>query len=264
MLYEPNEIKTSEKQLEKIFKQLPSPICLLGGWAAYHTVNKNFEKANGRKYIGSRDIDIGFHMDKHWNEENLRKSEFIAAIKAIENMGFRSVSFRLVKDFDLDTGKELTPEESAKLPMYQIFQLYIDPVVDYIHPKIKNLLGFVPIDEPLLSLVFENKMYTITTLFEKTVLLPKPHVLLAMKLNSAPNRDKENKRIKDIADIYALLWHSGITLQQLKKQLFSIYPKEQTTKTIQGFTKEDIERASVAIGVNAQEISRVLAELKRF
>ncbi len=151
MLYEPNEIKTSEKQLEKIFKQLPSPICLLGGWAAYHIVNQNFEKANGRKYIGSRDIDIGFHIDKEWTEEQLRKSEFATAIRTIENMGFRSISFRLVKHFDLDTRKELTPEESTSLPLYRIFQLYIDPIVDYIHPKIKDMLGFVPIDEPLLS-----------------------------------------------------------------------------------------------------------------
>ncbi|NWG09958.1 MAG: hypothetical protein HXX80_06635 [Nitrososphaerales archaeon] len=84
MLYEPNEIKTPEKQLEKIFKQLPSPICLLGGWAAYHIVNKSFEKANGRKYIGSRDIDIGFHIDKEWTQKQLAKSKFATAIRIIE------------------------------------------------------------------------------------------------------------------------------------------------------------------------------------
>jgi hypothetical protein len=263
VLYEPNEIRTSEKQLGKIFKHLKEPTCLLGGWATYHIVNENFEKANGRKYMGSRDIDIGFHIDKHWNEERLRKSEFVTAMKAIENMGFRSISFRLVKDFNLDTEKELTPEESAKLPLYQIFQLYIDPVVDHIHPKIKNLLGFVPIDEPLLSLVFQDRMYTITTLFEKTVLLPKPHALLAMKLNSAPNRDKENKRIKDIADIYALLWHSDIALPQLKNQLFSVYAKEKVRKTIQDLTEEDINKVSIATGISTQEISRVLTELTR-
>lgn len=262
MLYEPNEIRTSEKQLEKIFKQLSGSICLLGGWAAYHIVNKNFEKANGKKYIGSRDIDIAFYIGKDWTEEQLRKSEFATAIKTIENMGFRSVSFRLVKDFDLDTGKELTLEESTSLPLYRIFQLYIDPIVNYIHPKIEDLLGFVPIDEPLLSLVFQDKMYATTILFEKTVLLPKPHVLLAMKLNSAPKRDKENKRIKDIADIYALLWYSDTALQQLKNQLFSIYPEDKARKTIQSITKEDIEKASIAIGINSQEISRVLAELK--
>src|SRR4030042_4189476 len=257
MWSEPNEVRTSEEQLEKIFKQLGST-CLLGGWAAYHTVNENFEEANGRKYIGSRDIDIGFHISKEWNEEQLRKSEFTTAIKTIENMSFKSVSFRLVKDFDLDTGKEFTPEESAKLPLYQIFQLCIDPIVDYIHPKIKDLLGFVPIDEPLLSLVFQDKMYNITTLFKKTVLLPKSHVLVAMKLNSAPNRDKENKRIKDIADIYALLWYSDITLSQLKNQLLSIYPKEKARKIIQSFTEEEINKVSNAIGISTQEISRVL------
>jgi len=74
MVYEPSEIKTSEEQLEKVFKQLKGPICLLGGWATYHIVNKNFEKANGRKYIGSRDIDIGFHIDKDWTEEQFRES----------------------------------------------------------------------------------------------------------------------------------------------------------------------------------------------
>jgi hypothetical protein len=263
MLYEPNEIKTSERQLQKIFTQLPSPTCLLGGWAVYHIVNRSFEKANGRKYVGSRDIDIGFHLDEASTQEQLAKSTFAIAIGIIENMGFRSISFRLVKDFNLDTGMELTPEESTRLPLYQIFQLYVDPIVDHINPKIKALLGFVPIDEPLLSLVIQEKMHTRTILFEKTVLLPKPHVLLAMKLNSALKRDRENKRIKDLVDIYALLWHSNIALPKLKKQLFSIYPKQETARTIQGFTKEDIQKASIAIGINAQEISTVLAQLKR-
>jgi hypothetical protein len=262
MLYEPNEINISAKQLEKIFKQLPSPICLLGGWATYHIVNKNFEKTNGRKYIGSRDIDIGFHIDKKWTEKQLANSPFITAIKLIENMGFRNISFRLVKDFNLDTGKELTTEESKRLPMYQIFQLYVDPIVDYIHPKIREMLGFMPIDEPLLSLVFKDKMYIKTTFFGKTTLLPKPQTLLAMKLNSAPHRDKENKRIKDIADIYALLWYSNTSFPQLKRQLFSIYPKEKARKTIQSFTEKEIKKASTAIGVNTQEILKVLAELK--
>src|SRR4030066_798895 len=109
--------------------------------------------------------------------------------------------------------------------MYQIFQLFIDPIVDYIHPKIKTLLGFVPIDEPLLSLVFIDKMYTTTSLFGTRVLLPKPHLLLAMKLNSAPRRDKENKLIKDISDIYAILWHSDTPLTRLKNQLSPITPE---------------------------------------
>ena len=262
MLYEPNETKTSQKQLKQIFTSLKDPACLLGGWAVYHVVNKNFEKANGRPYVGSRDVDIGFHIDKDWTEKQLRESGFVSAISAIEKIGFRSVSFRLAKDFDIDTGRELTPEEASKRPLYQIFQLFIDPIVDHIHPKIKDMLGFVPIDEPLLSLLFQHKMHTATDLFGNKVILPKPELLLAMKLNSVLRRDKENKRIKDAADIYALLWHSDTDLPTLKNQLFSINSREETRKTIQALTEEDIDKVSKTIGVTTKEISRVLTELK--
>ncbi|MGD0496215.1 MAG: hypothetical protein ABSB28_09290 [Candidatus Bathyarchaeia archaeon] len=51
MLYEPSETKTSQKQLKQIFKSLKDPAGLLGGWAVYHIVNKNFEKANGRSAL---------------------------------------------------------------------------------------------------------------------------------------------------------------------------------------------------------------------
>ena len=166
-MYQPTETQTSQQQLQAIFKQLKGDACLLGGWAVHYLVNENYQKATGRTYIGSRDIDLGFHINKQWNKQQLQNSEFATAIKTIENMGFQSVSFRLVKDFNIDTGKELTPTESAKLPMHQIFQMYIDPIVDYIHPEIKNLLGFTPIDEPLLSYVFQGKLYNKQLLFGK-------------------------------------------------------------------------------------------------
>ena len=262
MLYEPNEIEISEKHLEKVFKQIKGDVCLIGGWATYHIVNENFERVNGRKYIGSRDIDIGFHIDRGWSEEQLERSEFSDAIRLIEDMGFRPISFRLAKDFDLETGRELTPEESAKLPLFQIFQLYVDPVVDYIHPKIKQVLGFVPIDEPLLSLIFSDRLCAASKLFGRSILLPEPQVLLAMKLDSVTNRDKEHKRIKDIADIYALLWFSDVKIAQLKTHLLSIYPEGKARKTVRGFAGEEISRVSEAIGVSTSEIKRVLTELR--
>jgi hypothetical protein len=77
----------------------------LAALSVQHVVNRNFEKTNGRPYIGSRDVDIGFHIDKNWTEKLLRESGFVSAISAIEKIGFRSVSLRLVKDFDIDMEK---------------------------------------------------------------------------------------------------------------------------------------------------------------
>jgi hypothetical protein len=95
MLYQPNETKTSKKQLEIVFQRLKDETCLIGGWAVYHLVNSNFKKATGRDYVGSRDIDIGFNIEEEWNEEQLRNSEFAAAIRTIEEMRFKSVSIRI-------------------------------------------------------------------------------------------------------------------------------------------------------------------------
>ena len=261
MLYQSTETKTSQQQMQTIFTQLEKQTCLLGGWAVYYLVNDNFQKSTGRTYIGSRDIDLGFHININWNQEQLKNSEFATTIKVIESMGFKSVSFRLVKDFDIDTAKELTPQESTKRPLYQIFQLYIDPIVDCIHPEIKNLLGFVPIDEPLLSWVFQEKMHKTQPLFGKNIILPEPHVMLAMKINSAPQRDKEHKLLKDIADIYALLWHSDTKISKLKEQLFTITPKEKVRKTIQAFSTGDINKVATILGIDSQEVSRVLKEI---
>ncbi|PIU59259.1 hypothetical protein COS86_05185 [Candidatus Bathyarchaeota archaeon CG07_land_8_20_14_0_80_47_9] len=59
-----------------------------------------------------------------------------------------------------------------------------------------------------------------------------------MKLNSVVNRDKEHKRIKDIADIYALLWFSGMPIAELKADLFRIYSMEKARETVRGFTRD--------------------------
>jgi hypothetical protein len=85
--------------------------------------------------------------------------------------------------------------------------------------------------------------------------------MLAMKINSAPRRDKEHKLLKDMADIYALLWHSDIKLSKLKEQLFAITPKEKARKTVQGFSAGDINKVAAILGIDSQEISRVLKEI---
>ncbi len=68
-MYQDQETKTSFHYLNKVINSLEEPICLLGGWAVYFSVNERFEKEKGYPYLGSRDIDLGFN-----NLEILKKS----------------------------------------------------------------------------------------------------------------------------------------------------------------------------------------------
>jgi len=234
----------------------------LGGWAVYLTVGENFRREHGRDYLGSRDIDLGFHIKKEWNRGELEASNFAIAIKTLKEIDFEPLSFRLVKHFHAETKQELKGETARKTPSYEMFDLFLDPVVDYIHPATSEIFGFVPIDEPLLKHVFVGEEFKIIKFFGREVLLPLPHVLLATKIRSVSQRDKEHKRVKDIADIYALSWYSDEVQASLRTSLTSMIPPQETKAVIESFTQDDLAAISNALDVEARQIQRVLNELR--
>ena len=255
-MYNLKEIDLSREYLNKISNIIDEKVVLLGGWAVYDIVNINFYNENGRDYIGSRDIDVGFHIDEDWNKTQLENSELSLMIQFLEKDGFRWQAFRLYKDFDAETLKELTPEESSKKSLFEIIRLYIDPIIDNIHPQFKEIFQYNPIDEPILSIAYRYNRFAESTLHD-SILLCEPHLLLAMKLNCVNRRSKEDKRIKDISDIYALMWYSDIDLDELKIATRIISNRDKINNTISNFKKEEIYKASEIIGVKFDEIQRV-------
>lgn len=178
-------------------------------------------------------------------------------------MGFEPISFRFVKYFHTETKKELSAEEARRTNQTFIFNMYIDPLVDKIHPDSKKLLGFVPIDEPLLAEVFDSKKRLLVEGFGSKIIIPRPAVLLAMKLNSVSSRDKEHKRIKDIIDIYGLLWYSDEKFETVKKKLLSVVKQEKVSSVVSSIREEELVTVARNLGVEKSEVSAVMAELRR-
>ena len=73
-MYKEFETRTSYKYLKKIIGSLKEPICILGGWAVFFHVNKKFHETQGRSYLGSRDIDLGFHIKENSFDEGLKNA----------------------------------------------------------------------------------------------------------------------------------------------------------------------------------------------
>lgn len=260
-LYQQFEADISFKYLEKIVAILEKPICIIGGWAVYFTVNEQFKKEHGRNYLGSRDIDLGFYIDKNLDKNELKNTEFGRALALLKELGFQPLGFRFYKDIAFDTGEDLTPEQSRETPIHNIFKIYVDPIVNDIHPAFEEIFGFTPLDEPLLSPVFQDeKNRTELTEFNELLWLPKPEILLATKIKSAPTRTKDEKLIKDICDIYALSWHSGKKFDQIKKGTRSILDfNDQELHTFQ--SGEVFEKAGNAMGIGADIVKTVIEEL---
>ena len=264
VLYSAIETDTSYKYLQQIVKILDEPICILGGWAVYLTVNTNFKKAEGRNYLGSKDIDLGFHIDESLDRSKLKHTAMAKSLEKIRKDGFKPQSFRYYKEIHYETGKELTPEEIKTTPPHNIFIMYIDPMVDAIHPAFKEIFGFVPADESLLMPVFQNSIYRNELHeFNKQLWLPSSEILLATKMKSLLTRPEGDKFIKDICDIYALSWYSGIDYKTLKEKSRQHIDNEILKRIQTRISKEkDIfKKTQTAMDIDAITIQNLLKDV---
>lgn len=135
----------SERELRPIAETVEPPACLLGGWAVFHRVNSRFQQEYGRRFIGSRDIDIGFHVNPDWDADDLHESPVGEAVQRVQKIGYMPLSFRFVRHFERSTGEALTEDEARSLPPHQLFDLYLDLIMDTTDlDTFQEVLGFRP------------------------------------------------------------------------------------------------------------------------
>lgn len=90
----------SEQELGLLCRTVVPPACLLGGWAVYLHVNDGFRAAYGREYIGSRDVDLGFHVDPNWGRDELEAASIGRSIQRVTKAGYIPLSFRVRSPMD--------------------------------------------------------------------------------------------------------------------------------------------------------------------
>ncbi len=142
--------------------------------------------------------------------------------------------------------------------------MYVDPIVNEIHPSFRETFGFTPVDESLLSPVFQDKSNRIELKeFNKLLWLPSPEILLATKIKSVPNRTRDEKLIKDICDIYALNWYSGKNFKKLKDEAGQFLDERRIEK-LQVFIeseKDVFQKAQTAMDIDAETIKNLFEKL---
>jgi hypothetical protein len=117
----------SERELQQLLEITAPPVCLLGGWAVHLHVTDAFQAAHGRQYIGSRDIDLGVHVDPEWDMETLDSKPVATTLTAVgSEMGYNRGRFGFYQYFHRMTTERLSDEEAADYPQHEIFRVDID------------------------------------------------------------------------------------------------------------------------------------------
>ena len=112
--------------------------------------------------------------------------------------------------------------------------------------------------------VFQNSIYRNELCeFNKQLWLPSSEILLATKMKSLPTRPEGDKFIKDICDIYALSWYSGIEYRTLKEKSRQHIDKE-ILKRIQTRISEEkdiFKKTQTAMDIDAITIQNLLKDV---
>lgn len=257
----------SERELQDIIAAASPPVCLLGGWAVHLYVTEGFQAAHDRDYIGSRDIDLGIHIETDWAAEELSTASVATTLQQIEGeLGYTRGRFGFYQQFHRDTGERLSDDEATDQPPHNIFRVDIDIIPDTTAlDAFHDVFGFRPPAEPLLEPAFtagraEPLDEYVSWDAPAEVLIAAPELLAAMKVRALPQRDKSHKRLKDLADLHALLWY--VTEYDEITEAVHTQLSDDDITAFRDATADDVyDRAARLIGVDASLVSQSIERL---
>lgn len=257
----------SEGEVHDVISVAEPPACLLGGWAVHLHVTGGFQEAHGRPYIGSRDIDLGVHVDPEWSAADADTAPVAMTLERIENdLGYSRGRFGYYQQFHRETGDRLTDAEVRSQPAHNVFRVDIDIIPDTTRlDAFQEAFGFRPPAEPLLAPVFSNDegesldSYVSWTTPDTALIAPAAS-LAAMKIRVFPERDASHKRLKDLADLHALLWYTE-AYGDMRLAVRDRVPDDDVT-TFRAAVSDGLYRqAASLIGVDAAIVQQSIEQL---
>lgn len=266
--YVPQVTQLSERELQSVFQAAEPPVCLLGGWAVHLHVNPGFQDEVGREYIGSRDIDIGVHIDPSWTAEELHGKPVGQSLTAIHELGYTESRFGFVHTFHRETQERISEDEASEYDMHEIFQVYIDVIPDTAElAAFKEAFGFTPPAEPLLQPVFaanegEPLARHVSWSVKDNVRIAPPELLAAMKILSLPDREKSHKQVKDVADLHALVWYVH-DYTEMKSAVLDYITDDDLHQLAEAVDETVFENAAELLQVDPHLISGSIQRLHR-
>jgi hypothetical protein len=191
----------SLRELRRIWRRLGRHSVLVGGWASHFLVDPEFYRWKRVHYVGSKDIDIG-----------LSRRDLKTAVRELERLGYSRSGFRFYRIFDRDRGRPVRETEGRRRPLFELFYVYVDLVLD------KRAPGEVFLWDPLLGFCLSRGLVESRRGFR--ILQAEPLVL--MKLRHLGERDPE-KRVKDVMDALLTVGLAGFDTR-LFSELRDLFP----------------------------------------
>ncbi|MCX6666054.1 MAG: hypothetical protein NT038_08385 [Euryarchaeota archaeon] len=133
----------------------------------------------------------------------LTSSTLFKIIQLLESEGFQVDGIRYRKDITF-----VTKDEKESFP------LFIDIIVNSYPPSYSDIIPQCFFEEPLLEEIYRIRQNQVEIpQISHHLFMPTPEILSAIKIRCISGRDIHHKRVKDLCDLYSLLFYSPKSFQ---------------------------------------------------
>src|SRR3989344_354477 len=229
-MYDPIETDVSYEYMLKLKESLKNlRFAIIGGWGVFLHVKKEYQRAFGKEYLRSRDIDI--FVDS---------KEEINFLKNIKSLGFieSTYKFRYKLVYDREEKKIITSEQAKKRFIFNLIYIFLD-VFSNKETKIAGSWVISDLGKAQIEKIEEFPVLDVNS-------------LLQLKTASFFEREKLDKELKDACDIFALLFYSekkfssNLIVRKAIEKIISRYDlQEYIAENVLG----DISKASLVVGM---------------
>jgi len=149
-------------------------------------------------------------------KSELESTNLFKALEILESNGYKPDGFRYRKDVAY---VELGIEDHVG--GNETFALYVDILVNSYPPSLNDLYPNCFFEVSLIEQVYNNTKYQVKmSSISDNLFIPTREIIIAMKIRSLPTRGNiRHKMVKDLCDLYGLLWFSPKSLNEIIKEL---------------------------------------------
>lgn len=256
-LYDEKITDASFKNLESILELVDFTICICGGWAVYFTVNEYFKEIKDRNYIGSQDIDIGFSLKPMMGKTELVSTDLFKMMKILEENGYKSSMFGYKKDISFEDNKS-KKDDSAE----ENFTLYVDILVNSYPQSYQDISPQSFFEVPLIEKVYKNNQFQVKLQdISEYLIIPTRVILGAMKIISIPSRGKHHKIVKDLCDLYSLIWFADESPDEIINDISSLLIPTSINRLKDTINEDITSECEEILGESKGSIKTVISQI---
>jgi hypothetical protein len=191
-------------------------ICVCGGWAVYFIVNDYFKEQKDTNYLGSQDIDIGFFLKPMMGKRELESTNLFKMLNILEKNEFEPSMFGYKKEVPFENTDLLKDEE-------KLFTLYVDIIVNSYPQSYQDIHKNSFFEVPLIETIYNDKKYQVKIpTISKYLFIPTREMMIAMKIVSLPLRETHHKKVKDLCDLYTLIWSANKSPDKIIDEIIGV------------------------------------------